>query len=200
LRHAGGKIRVAAIVDTLPDGPRLHMPISKEVIAPWGKPNPYDDILLPGKPVQRKRVGHGGRIFRRRRHSHQTYMGRRSCGTLNAWRPAYDGRVVDVLMYGPSARQKEVPADICPIGSENIPEGRFGSYEVLFGLNIAATRPVRRDGALVIEPKFISRVERGALNIKPLPPIKAPTFDWDAEFKQHTIDQENLSGQKGPPQ
>jgi hypothetical protein len=108
-------------------------------------------------------------------------------------------------MYGPSARQKEVPADICPIGSENIPEGRFDSYEVLFGLNIAGTRPVRRDGALVVEPKFISRVERGALNIKPLPPIKAPTWDWDNEFKRHLVDQENLfgqtqPGQKGPPQ
>lgn len=94
----------------------------------------------------------------------------------------------------PTMVQRVVPADICPIGSENIPEGRFGSYEVLFGLNVAGTRPVRRDGVSVIEPKFTSQVERGALNIKPLPPIKAPTWNWDTEFKQHIAEQQRLFG------
>jgi hypothetical protein len=44
LRHADGKIRVAAIVDTPTDGARLHMPISREVMTPWDKPNPADDV------------------------------------------------------------------------------------------------------------------------------------------------------------
>jgi hypothetical protein len=89
-----------------------------------------------------------------------------------------------------------MPAEVCYLAKQR-PDRQFNSYNKIEH-NIAGTRPVRRDGVLVVEPKLISRVERGTLNFKPLPPIKARTFDWDAEFKQHILDQENLFGpQKG---
>jgi hypothetical protein len=114
LQHAGGKIRVTAIDLTPPEIPRLHMRITKEVTAPWWPADrPTDLIELPDAPVPRKRV--------------------RPLTLGQSPRMADGGGVL--LIYGPSARQRDVPAEICYLDERypwvRLRQGSFNSYDKL---------------------------------------------------------------------
>jgi hypothetical protein len=140
--------------------------VSREVVAPWLKPNPLDDVeFTRGRREDTRKLALFGEVLE-------------------------DDLVSPVHCYGPSVRLAPMPAEVCYLAKQRT-DRQSNSYAVLFGLNIAGTRPVRRNGVLVVEPKFISGVERGALVITP-PPIWTWDWDWDGEHKQHIAEQKRL--------
>ncbi len=166
-------------------GDRITLRISREVIAPWideSKARSSDGILLPDAPVVRKRVGHNGRIFRKRVRSSFELEARAKPGHRywpflywSGWRPL-PKRTVDALMYGPAMR---VPPTTDIYDKDEVerrrrdrpPQGSYSSWQQF-------DRTVKE---VIYKPPTYGKPRDHAKH-------------WDAEFTQHIAEQQRLFG------